>query len=96
MRRDEVITCLQAHRGELLRFHIKSLSIFGSVARDEAGPVSDVDLLAEFEGPPTFLDFMDAKLAFEGWLGRSVDLATPASLKPLLRPQVEREAIRVA
>lgn len=85
-----------AHREELGRFHIRSLSIFGSVARDEAREDSDVDILAEFDHPPAFLDYMDAKFALEDWLGAPVDLVTPSSLKPLLRPHVEREAIHVA
>jgi len=52
--------------------------------------------MVEFDRPPTFLDFMDAKLSLEAWLGAPVDLVTVSSLKPLLRPQVEREAFRVA
>ena len=96
MRRDDVMSCIQAHREELDRFHIRSLSIFGSVARDEAREDSDVDILAEFDRPPGFLDYMDAKFALEEWLGVPVDLATRSSLKPMLRPQVERESIRVA
>ncbi|MBP1625792.1 MAG: polymerase, beta domain protein region [Holophagaceae bacterium] len=96
MHREKVIACLQAHREDMVQFHIRSLSLFGSVARDEARADSDVDLLVEFEGSPSFLDYMDAKFALEEWLGVSVDLVTTTSLKPALRPQVEREAFRVA
>lgn len=46
MQREEVLHRLRAHRRELARFGVKSLALFGSVARDEAGPESDVDLLS--------------------------------------------------
>jgi predicted nucleotidyltransferase len=52
MKRDEVIRVLREHRGELReQFGVKSLALFGSVARDEATGTSDVDLLVEFERP---------------------------------------------
>ena len=48
MKRDEVLAILAAHREPLQRLGVKSLTLFGSVARDEARPDSDVDLLVEF------------------------------------------------
>ncbi len=45
MRRDEVLAVLRAHKSDLERFGVRSLALFGSVARDEAGPDSDLDLL---------------------------------------------------
>lgn len=72
-----------------------SLALFGSVARNEAGPDSDVDLLVTFAAPPTFDRFMDLKFYLEDLLGRRADLVTAAALKPRLKAIVEREAIRV-
>ena len=80
----------------LPRFHVKSLALFGSVARDEAGPESDLDLLLEFEGPATFDLYMGLKLFLEDLLGCRVDLVMSKALKPRMRPHVEREAVRVA
>ena len=96
MRRDEVLRLLREHRAELDRFGVKSISLFGSVIRDEAGPESDVDVLVEFEGASTFDRYMGLKLYLEDLLRAQVDLATPRSLRPRVRPYVEREAIRVA
>jgi hypothetical protein len=87
---------LAQHRTVLARLHVRSLSVFGSVARGEAGAASDVDLLVEFDAPPGFDQYMDLKFFLEDLLHRRVDLVTPAALKPRLRPSVEREAIRVA
>ena len=95
MRRDEALTLLRAHTADLSRFHVKSLALFGSVARDEAGPESDLDLLLEFEGPATFDLYMGLKLFLEDLLGW-VDLVMSKALKPRMRPYVERDAVRVA
>lgn len=97
MRRDDVLERLNLHRQELrTRYGVASIALFGSYARDEARPDSDVDLLVEFERPPTFLGYMDLVDHLEQLFGTRVDLATPNKLKPRARPYVERELIRVA
>ncbi len=92
---DEVLATLRAHRPELHGLGVRSLALFGSVARGEEGPDSDVDLLVEFEPPLGFDRYMDAKFRLEALLGRPVDLVTTRGLKPELRATVEREALRV-
>jgi predicted nucleotidyltransferase len=97
MNRDEVIGKIAGRFDRLRReFNVRSLSIFGSVARDEARPESDVDVLVDFAGPATFDDFMGLKLSLEDLLGVRIDLVTRSGLRPRLRAMVEREAIRVA
>ncbi|HET9477654.1 MAG TPA: nucleotidyltransferase family protein [Dehalococcoidia bacterium] len=97
MRRNEALGLLRDRQEELKnRFHVKSLSLFGSVARDEAGPGSDLDLLLEFDCAGTFDLYMGLKLYLEDLLGCRVDLVMNRALKPRLRPQVEAEAVRVA
>ena len=96
MRRDEVLAILQAHREDLRRLGARSLSLFGSTARDEARADSDIDLLVEFADPASFDAFMDLKFYLEDLLGRRIDLVTSKALKPRIRPSVEREAILVA
>lgn len=97
MKRDEVISFLSSHRQELEEsFGVKSLALFGSVARDEAGPESDVDILVEFRKTPGLTEYMRLKFWLEDCLGRSVDLVMKGALKPWAEPVVEAEAIRVA
>ncbi|MBE0448972.1 MAG: nucleotidyltransferase family protein [Actinobacteria bacterium] len=96
MRRDEVLQILKSHKQELTKFDVKSLAIFGSVARDEAGPESDVDILVEFSRTPSFDGYMKLKFFLEDLLGRSVDLVTHDALKPRIRPYVEKELLYVA
>lgn len=95
MKRDEIISLIQAHSQALERFGVQSLDLFGSWARDEARPDSDVDLLVEFRSTPDFDQFMDLKFFLEDLLHRRVDLVTASALKPRMRPQVEREAVHV-
>lgn len=77
------------------QFGVRRLALFGSTARGAAGEESDLDLLVEFEGGPTFLSFMGLKAHLEDHLGLRIDLVTPDALKPRLRPVIEREAVDV-
>lgn len=96
MRRDEALAILAAHRKALKGFGIKSLAIFGSVARDEAALMSNVDILVEFEQPVGLFEFIEVKEYLEGLLERPVDLVTPAALRPQLRERVMLEAVYAA
>jgi len=96
MRRDEVMAILTAHQDEIRAFGVRSLSLFGSVARDEAGPESDIDLLVEFDRPVGYFTLLDLQEYLEDLLGVRVDLGTPGSLKDALRDTAIKEAIRVA
>jgi len=97
MRRAEVIALLSARRDEIARrFGVRSLSLFGSVARDEARSDSDVDVLVEFDGPTTFDGHMGLLIFLEDLLGRRVDVITVKGLKPRLRPLIDRDLVRVA
>ncbi|NJM76725.1 MAG: nucleotidyltransferase family protein [Acaryochloridaceae cyanobacterium RU_4_10] len=96
MKRDEAIAILKEHEQPLKRFGVTSLAIFGSVARDEAMPESDIDILVEFIEPPTFDRYMNLKFYLEDHLGQIVDLVSYKMLKPQIRQIVEKEAIHVA
>jgi len=75
---------------------VQSLSIFGSVARDEAGPDSDIDLLVEFDRPVGLFAFVRTQQYLEQILGSRVDLVTPDALRREFRETVLREAVRAA
>jgi predicted nucleotidyltransferase len=95
MRRDEISKTLREHRAEVKAFSVQSLAVFGSVARDQARSDSHVDVLVEFDPPPTFQQFMDLKFYLEDSLGSRVDLGTPDT-KPRIRARVQSEALHVA
>lgn len=96
MRREDTIRILVKHRQEFARFGVQSLALFGSVARGEDQPESDVDILVEFEGRATFDRYMELRFFLEDLLGCQVDLVTTKALKSRLRPYIEREAVYVA
>ncbi len=93
MKRDEVLTILSKHREQLEKLGVKSLSLFGSVARDEARFDSDVDLLVEFSKAVGLFEFIEVRLYLEDILGCSVDLGTQDSLKEHLRQPVLKDVI---
>ena len=72
------------------------MSLFGSVAKNEATKNSDVDLLVEFSRPVGYFGLFALQDYLEQVLGCSVDLGTPDSLKPYIRERIEGELIRVA
>ena len=96
MRLDEVKEALETHKAELKDRGVKSLSVFGSVARGEAGPDSDVDLLIEFERPFCLFKLSEVKSYLEEILSCPVDLVTPDSLHTALRDIILNEAVRAA
>ena len=89
----DVLRLIAAHRAELVTYGAESLSVFGSVARDEAGPDSDVDLLVEIKRPMGLFGFVRLQRYLEEILGRPVDLATPDMIEPAMREQVFQEAV---
>jgi uncharacterized protein len=93
---DELVERIERHRGELTSLHVRTLSVFGSVARGEAAASSDVDLLVEFDRPVGLFHFVTVKDRLEALLGLPVDLVTPRGLKAPLRERILAEARRVA
>jgi uncharacterized protein len=97
MQRETVIRRLQKEKPRLIdEFGVKSLHLFGSVARDEAKNNSDVDLLVEFDKPMGYFGLFALQGHLERLLGCPVDLGTPASLRPELRKRITEDIIRVA
>jgi uncharacterized protein len=96
MNRTEAITRLREHEAELRRLGVQSLYLFGSTARNEAGPESDVDLFFDYErGKFGLFQLMDVKDAAARMLGRKTDIMTRDSLHRALRSKIEANALRV-
>jgi uncharacterized protein len=87
---------LAEHQADLERLEVEVLALFGSAARGEERPDSDLDFLVRFRGPATFAQYTDLRFMLEDLLGRPVDLVTWKGIRPEIRDRVEREAVRVA
>ena len=97
MTREEAISILHETLPDLKeRFGILDLALFGSVARNEAGPDSDVDLLVTLGPDGDLFDLVNLGFVLEEMLGVKVDLATPKAVKPLARPSIARDLIHIA
>ena len=92
--REQVLEYLRTALPDLRqRWPIRSLALFGSVARAQAEPASDVDVLVEFGSPVSLSDYLALEEALARLLGSKVDLVCRAALKPYMRQQVLAEAV---
>jgi predicted nucleotidyltransferase len=98
MTRDEVLSALKAHPPELRGRGVRHAAVFGSVARNEAGPASDIDVLVRFDplASVKLWDYAGLKRRVARIVGsgrHSVDVIDLDALSPLVRPSAERDAI---
>ena len=96
MNRDRAVQQLRAVANELHGLGVEELSLFGSVARNEGGPASDLDLMLVLSPGPFWGRYNKVLDLLESRLRTRIDLVPKADLKPQLRAQIEAEAIRVA
>lgn len=94
MKSNEVLTIIAKHREQLQTMGVKSLDLFGSVARNEAREDSDVDFFVEFNRQVGLFEFIKVKLYLEDILGRSVDMGTLDTLRENLREPIIKDVIR--
>lgn len=95
MKKQQIIKLLQQNLALLTEMDVQRLAVFGSVARDEATEQSDVDILVAFAHNATFDKYMKLLFFLEDLMGRPVDLVTEQSIRPQLKPSIERDAIYV-
>ena len=88
----QVSHLLSQNRTELIRHGVKSLAVFGSVARGEATESSDLDLLVEFARPVGLFEFIRLKKFLEDLTKCRVDLVTQDALHPAMRESILSEA----
>ena len=96
MNRNEALAVLTKLKPQLQKqFGVSELALFGSAARDELRPDSDIDVLVKFDAVATSMRYFGVQFAIEDAMGMPVDLVTDNALRRELRPYVERERIRV-
>ena len=93
--REQIIAELGAHQAKLHRFGVRHTALFGSIARDEGKHTRDIDILIELdpEVPVGLFEYVGIAQYLTDLFPVRVDVANRSSLKPLVRPSVERDAI---
>jgi predicted nucleotidyltransferase len=88
---------LAAHRRELREMGVVSLAVFGSVARNESTPQSDIDLLVEFDRDVGLFHLFEIQHRLEEIIGvPQIDLIQKGAIHPALRQKILSEAVNVA
>jgi uncharacterized protein len=95
MRRNDAICLLASHREFLQELGVKSLNLFGSLARDEATDQSDIDLLVEFYQPKGLFQLLTVQFYLEDLFEFPVDLGTEQALREHARESILKETICV-
>ncbi|WP_369018246.1 nucleotidyltransferase family protein [Thermatribacter velox] len=86
----EIIRVLGEQKEVLKKKHkVKMIKIFGSYAKEEQKESSDIDLIVDFEEPPTFIEFIRFQEELEKLLGVKVDLLTEESISPFIKPYIK-------
>ena len=97
MTKRELAKKLAAHRHELRELGVISLSVFGSVARDESTQKSDIDLLVDFDRDVGLFHLFEIQHRLEEIIGvPKIDLIQKGAIHPALREQILSEAVNVA
>lgn len=95
--RAETIEIIRANADAIRRLGATSLYLFGSAARDEIGPDSDVDVFIDYtpDGKFTFVELIGLGDLLQHTLGRDVDVTTRDGLHPRLKARIEQSSLRV-
>lgn len=96
--REDVIDRIRHRESDLRRrFYAESLYLYGSAARDELSPESDIDVFIDYDhdGPFSFVELIQAGEYLQSLLGRRVDFTTRDGLHPRLRDRIEKSSIKV-
>ncbi len=95
MNREHVLATLRAHEQELRHRGVLHAALFGSLARNEATPASDIDIMIEIdpEAPVGVFEYVAITHYLSDLFPVPVDVANSRRLKPHMKPAAERDAV---
>jgi hypothetical protein len=95
--KSNIFNILLLNKEKILNYGAMRLGLFGSFVRGEQKETSDIDLLVDFiPGKKTYDNFINLVYFLEDLFGKEVELVTPESLSPYLKPYIEREVVYVS
>lgn len=90
--KENVKSIIQENQDKIMPFGVKKLGLFGSFVRNEQHGESDIDLLVEFEPQKkTFDNFIHLSFLLEELLDHHIELVTPESISPYIKPYILEE-----
>ena len=97
MTRDEIVARIRKHADAIRAEGATALYLFGSAAREEMGPTSDIDVFVDYDPESQFslLNLSGIRLIVMDELNREVDITTRSSLRPPLKDKILADAVRV-
>lgn len=93
---ETALQIFRTHQADLNQRGVKSLAVFGSVARDENTPASDLDVLVKFDHLVGLFEFIRLKYYLESLVNCRVDLVIPDAIRPEMRENILKEAVYFA
>ena len=96
MQLESALKILQTHQVDLCQRGVKTLAVFGSVARGENTLASDLDVLVEFDHLVGLFEFIRLKYYLESLMKCRVDLVTPDAIRPEMRENIYKEVVYVS
>ncbi len=94
MNKQDILSFLTTHKAELReRFGVLKIGLFGSYARDEQHPGSDIDVIVEIQSDNTFRSFFGLKAYLEDNLHTRIDLGMESAIKPAARKSIQHDII---
>jgi predicted nucleotidyltransferase len=93
----QVVNTLHQHEAELRKQGVCHAAVFGSVAKGESHPDSDIDILIDLDPhrPMGLFEYSRVRLYISGLLGGSADVVNRKTLRPLLKEPILRDAVNV-
>lgn len=87
-----ILDQIASHKDKLRKLGVTRVGVFGSAIRGDARKTSDIDLLVEYDSSKkTYRNFFGTATFMEELLGQPVDLVTPQSLSPYIKPHILKE-----
>lgn len=90
-----ILSNLQRQTNLYKQYGVNYVALFGSYARNEQQPSSDIDVLVDFDEPKSFFELADVQFSLEKALGQKVDLVIKSSIKKNILPYIHQDIIPV-
>ena len=91
---NKILSILNANKTKISKFGVKEIGIFGSYARGDQTPQSDIDIIVKFrDGEKSYKSFINLSFFLEELFNKRIDLLTEKSISPFIKPYIDKEVV---